>query len=298
MSSIANLFDGDIAVKFLEILQPEDVFNHQFCFFTQNHPKQQNEYGKFGDVYERLIRWNEKGYNVYVCVNAIDVPCYDDGYPRRRAKDVNRIRACFADFDDPTKPLPVFPLEPSMLVSTSPGKHHAYWATDDLTLDQFDRVQRGIIAAYGSDPTIKDRCRAMRVAGFAHVKDIANPNAVRLIASAGRRYTADQLLEAFPAPQPAAPGYRTANTTAAMGDDRRVFQIVSDTYPERSPGMFDVACPWGVHDTDGKTSTTYFAPSDGNNWRGGFKCWHAKCAGRRIGDYVEKIMQIVREGRS
>lgn len=43
----------------------------------------------------------------------------------RRAEDVTRIRAIFADFD---KGLPSnIPLEPSMIVETRPGRQHYYW---------------------------------------------------------------------------------------------------------------------------------------------------------------------------
>ena len=96
-------------------------------------------YGTIWDRLEALTKLNQAGFNVFVCVNAIDTPAYETDErgkvkAKRRKTDVTRVRAVFGDFDDPSQPLPDFRLHPSMVVATSPGKHHVYWRTDDVPL--------------------------------------------------------------------------------------------------------------------------------------------------------------------
>lgn len=150
-----------------------------------------------------LERWgtqlqldNGNGRGVYVVVN-------EGGQDK---DSITRVRAVFADFDPPkTKRMPAsFPIEPHIVVESSPGKHHVYWLVDGLPLEEFTPIQKAIIAKFGSDPSINDLPRVMRLPGFLHRK--GEPFQVRIIHESGAvPYTPDKIREAFGPVAPATP---------------------------------------------------------------------------------------------
>ena len=93
----------------------------------------------------------------------------------RKRENIKRIRALFADFDNPDTVLPDFDLTPSMVVNTSPGKFHAYWFCNldekyAVPLDSFATMQESIAKKYGTDESMKDMTKALRLPGFWHQK--------------------------------------------------------------------------------------------------------------------------------
>ncbi|PBS11933.1 hypothetical protein CMZ82_12410 [Lysobacteraceae bacterium NML93-0792] len=205
------------AERFLTLL---DESAEAFCFRTfpeigeghgANHP------GALDAVADALQRDNARGRGVYVVVN-------EGG---NKAAEITRVRAVFADFDPPkTSPMPepgAFPLEPHIMVESSPGKHHVYWLVDGLPLDEFTPTQEAIVARYGSDASVCDRPRVMRVPGFIHRK--AEPFRARIIHESGALpYTAEAIRAAFPAvavkPKEAAPAIAHAPSGVVVNVDR------------------------------------------------------------------------------
>ena len=136
-----------------------------------------------------LGRMNESGAGIFVTINKT-------AGTRRKAKDVVRVRAVFADFDEGTPPLDESPLPPSMVVESSPGRQHWYWIVEGLPLEQFKPVQRAIAQRLNSDHTVCDLPRVMRLPGFWHRK--GDPCQVRLIHAAKRTpYKAEEIITAF-----------------------------------------------------------------------------------------------------
>jgi RepB DNA-primase N-terminal domain len=127
-------------------------------------------HGTFDEMAPTLIRLNQQGAGIFLTVNEVA-----PGMPRK-IENVIRVRALFADDDAPER-LPdveaavsrLMP-PPSIIVETSPGKRHFYWLTDDCPLDRFTEVQKALAAALGTDPTVCDLPRVMRVPGFLHQK--------------------------------------------------------------------------------------------------------------------------------
>jgi len=138
-----------------------------------------------------LAQLNAGGYGVFVTVNETDGR-------GKKAKNIVRVRAVFADLDGaPLDPVLKCELKPHMIVETSPGKYHAYWLVDGLPLDQFEAVQRVIIARFGSDPSVKDLPRVMRLPGFWHRK--GEPFLTRLLeVRDDPPYSAAEILVEFP----------------------------------------------------------------------------------------------------
>ncbi|MBV9250775.1 MAG: hypothetical protein JO227_16185 [Acetobacteraceae bacterium] len=72
--------------------------------------------------------------------------------------NVIRLRAWFADADDPAKVPHVesviasLGIPPAMVVESSPGKRHYYWLTDDCPLDEFKPIQSALCHPTGYGP--------------------------------------------------------------------------------------------------------------------------------------------------
>ncbi|MGH8147568.1 MAG: DNA-primase RepB domain-containing protein [Rhodanobacteraceae bacterium] len=89
----------------------------------------------------------------------------------RRIDNVRRIRAYFADFDDTPPPdAATVPLAPHAIIESSPGRWHWYWFIDGAPLDTFSSVQAAIAKRFGSDASMKDLPRVLRLPGFLHQK--------------------------------------------------------------------------------------------------------------------------------
>ena len=116
---------------------------------------------------------------------------------RRTKGDIERVRAVFIDADKDEKKAKArergeavqedadgeylarveaavkdFPLAPSMVIESSPGKKHFYWLImgDDFPLDEFEIVQAALAEHFNTDDAVKDLARVMRLPGTLHCK--------------------------------------------------------------------------------------------------------------------------------
>jgi hypothetical protein len=144
---------------------------------------------------ERLDRQNQKGVGVFVTVNETDLK-------GRKRDNFRKVRAVWADFDHG---LPdTFPLSPSALVNSSPGRYHAYWFIgDEMPLNVWRGVMVGIVRNYGGDASVTDPTRVMRLPGTCHMKT-GKPHFVAITESARdadgfmQVYSAATIIKAFP----------------------------------------------------------------------------------------------------
>ena len=150
-----------------------------------------------------------QGAGVWVTVN-------DTEGNGRKGSAVTRIRAVWQEDDDGFEG--EFPLEPSLVVETSPGHFHRYWLVDDAwPADEqgrkdFAGVMVRMVASYGSDKGAKDISRVLRVPGFLHRKNPAEPHMVRMVGGNHLRYPRGQILEAFPPVEKKARSDRAGNS--------------------------------------------------------------------------------------
>lgn len=185
------------AERFLTLLDDGAETWHFRTFPEAGDGSGWNRSGTFAKWATQLQLDNGNGRGVYVVVN-------EGG---QDAKSITRVRAVYADFDPPkTAPMPAsFPIEPHIVVESSPGKRHVYWLVDGLPLEEFKPVQKAIIAKFGSDPSINDLPRVMRLPGFLHQKPAdpasghdGRPFQVRIVEeSCARPYTPEEIREAF-----------------------------------------------------------------------------------------------------
>src|SRR5262249_19584163 len=97
-----------------------------------------------------------------------------------------------------------YPLIPSLVVESSPGKFHRYWlVADDWPADEqgradFAKVMERMVASYGCDKNAKDISRVLRVPGFLHRKDLMQPTRGGIVEDSGRGYPREELGGASP----------------------------------------------------------------------------------------------------
>jgi hypothetical protein len=146
-------------------------------------------HGSLDERWSWLARMNAKKIGVFVTINETD------GRGREK-KNVKRVRAVFIDLDG--KPLPdSFHAAPHIIVESSPGKWHAYWRVKDCALDKFKALQKRLAQHYGSDESVNDLPRVMRLPGFLHQK--GEPFRTRLVEARGHpTYAVDDIARGLP----------------------------------------------------------------------------------------------------
>ena len=239
-------FNTKAAVRFCELIDPDsELFEFRLIpnkWLKDEQPDENtiNYRGRLDPSNPRstytvnyLKTANRGGRGVFMQINKADGAGV-------KAKNICRVRAVFADLDDG---LPdSWPLDPSFIVNSSPGKYQAYWLVKDrMTRDQFAGVMRGISEQWGSANEAKDIARVLRVPGFWHQKDRDNPYRVKfedVPDGEPVRYRAAKLVKAFwvAAPKPAPIKRRLPN-----GDGR--------AWTEDDVGSILDAIPAGEWDT-------------------------------------------------
>jgi hypothetical protein len=136
------------ARRFLSVLD-EEAERFTFQTFADRDDATEAEHrelthimhGTLDDLAPRLAALNERGAGVFVCVNATDGR-------GRSAEHIVGVRALFADFDG--VPLPsAWPIEPHIVVESSPGRWHAYWPAGGIELTEFRQFQNTGTPGFG-----------------------------------------------------------------------------------------------------------------------------------------------------
>jgi hypothetical protein len=136
------------------------------------------------------------GYNVGFSV----IPRIREG---GKAEDCASAMAVWADLDNPDA-RPRFPLPPSLVVSTSVGKHHVYWLLSEPCddLDLIESINHAIAVQAEGDSNACDRARILRLPDYPNLK-YSPPQLVELwVNDPSRRYSIEDLRTAWPEVQP------------------------------------------------------------------------------------------------
>lgn len=189
MSAVPDT-DPNQTERFLTIL---DESADSFCFraFNDNAKTVQAIPEKFDGTYEQALPWMIKkqgqGCGVYVVINA----------GGQNNESITRVRAVYVDTDGaPLDPIITCGLEPHVIVESSPGRYHVYWLVDGLELQAFRGVQHALIKQFGTDKSVNDLARVMRLPGMMHLK--GTPYLARIIhESGGVPYSAETILAHF-----------------------------------------------------------------------------------------------------
>ena len=101
-------------------------------------------------------------------------------------------------------------------------------------------------------------------------------------------------LQQAPAPPPAPPPAIAETVAIADARMRHAVDVLGRAGLLRRPldngRGYVTRCPWerdhSTVDEPGSSATALLFPSDGNGWRGGFRCLHAHCEGRGLRDLL------------
>lgn len=174
--------DLNQAARHLDLLD-EDA--NEFTFQTFDDDKTRKDqrlarvlHGTLDEHARELTRLNRAGAGVFVTVN-------ETNGRGRKKDDITRIRAVFVEDDNGDAP--PLPVEPHIVIESSPGKRHSYIRVEGAPPDEFEQVQQTMVDRYGSDPNAKDRARVLRLAGFSHRKTPAHPHQVRIVHESGEQ---------------------------------------------------------------------------------------------------------------
>ncbi|MBZ9718548.1 phage/plasmid primase, P4 family [Mesorhizobium sp. AD1-1] len=173
----SNQEDLHEAELFLSKLDPEAT---SFTFQTFDEDKGRDDRtlvktlsGSFRQHKAELERLNKQGAGVFVTVN-------ETNGKGRKTADIVRVRAVFVDLDGAAlEPVLQYQRKPHIVVETSKERWHAYWRVEGLELGDFENAQLALIERFGSDKSVKDLPRVMRLPGFLHNK--GEPRLVRLL---------------------------------------------------------------------------------------------------------------------
>lgn len=268
------------SLAFLARLDP-DAKTFTFQTFTDGikppgpDPLSRIIHGSLDHCWSTLAELNRAGAGIFVTVNE------SSGKGRKKA-DINRCRAIWQELDHEFTGK--VPLEPHMVVQTSPGKLHHYYLVDQCPINQWGNVQQRMVQEYGSDPAASDISRVLRVPGFWHCKCTggAPPHLVQLLKIRQRApYSWAQILEAFPPVENASKSYQDT-------EDPRVMALQAlDLYrQEKGPGRHELWCPFATQHTnpEDRQGAIYLAAHHQGIPVPVFRCMHTSCRERTIGD--------------
>jgi uncharacterized protein DUF3631/DNA primase RepB-like protein/primase-like protein len=171
-------------------------------------------HGTLDQLWDTLVALNRRGAGIYVTVNATDLK-------GRKVENITRVRAVWQD-DDTSRGWDV-PLEPSMVVNTSPRKFQRYLLTDDLAREEHRALMDVMVEKHGADKNAIDLARVLRLPGFYHMKERHKRHLVRIVSGVGHRYTGDEIRAALPPPPKEQREHVTTGAShtqpVALGDD-------------------------------------------------------------------------------
>lgn len=180
------------AVTYLKTLDNNTLY---FLFASYDYRKEKKgrqTYGRFEKCIPQLTRNNNDVFCIYVTVN-------ETTGPARKKEHIKRCRAIWVEDDSVREsPRDDFPLKPSMIVESSPGKYHYYWMTSTTKFAEWNEVMQTMVDKWGCDPQARDISRVMRLPGFKHRKDLEANIVCKLIEANDNFYSWLSLKSIFP----------------------------------------------------------------------------------------------------
>ncbi|MBD2359250.1 hypothetical protein H6G41_32485 [Tolypothrix sp. FACHB-123] len=177
------------AKAYIKAITGADDTKVTFALFPDKDKNLEAEifYGSLSELWNILSNLNDKGYGVFMNVQ-------ETFSKKRKTEDIGKTRSLFIDLDVPGEQ-PEYHLDPSFVVSTSPGKYHSYWLLEEpekYSKEEFNGYLDKLIGHYKSDKHCKDLVRVMRLPGFYHHKD--KPFLVTIVKNTGKKYTKEEVL--------------------------------------------------------------------------------------------------------
>lgn len=163
----------------------DTILNFRAVHDTDKAVPGYNRTGTLAQMWSELCKLNNEGRGIFIVVNRSDGQGVDN-------QNITAARAQWIDLDDVSQAAArlqqaeAWAIKPHFKVMSSPGKFHVYWMVEPYVPgDFFGDMQRRLISLFNSDHRIFDLSRIMRMPGFYHLKNPAEPHLVTIAASTG-----------------------------------------------------------------------------------------------------------------
>jgi hypothetical protein len=203
------------------------------------------KYGKIwhktGNFDESIVKWlknhNNDAWGCFFAVNELDQAL--DPAHKRTINMITRIRSVWVEDDNKRDtPRNDWPIEPSFIVNSSPGKFHYYWLTDikptEMNKIQWEGVMSTLVTKYDCDNNAKDLARVLRLPGFYHMKDPENPHLVVFMGN-GTVYDWVDIISAFP-PADSIEGWETDTREKAINESETLTKTMAELIADYQAG--------------------------------------------------------------
>lgn len=241
-------------------------------------------FGAFEEHKQTLFELNQREIGIFVAINKTDGK-------GRKTENITDIRAVFVDLDgSPLEPILQAPLQPHIVIESSPGRYHAYWIIEGLPLDEFTLTQKLLAERFYGDPQICDLSRVMRLPGFYHHK--GTPHLTKIIMESGQQPISKELfaetmqLSLKPAIVAVESEDLILNRLKEYG-----LLIKKAMHPSR---CWIIRCPWSALHSNTDNEAKYFESDKLDYPLGGFHCFHVHCKNRTLKDLKEFLgLQVI-----
>ena len=265
----------------------------------------------FGAKALPLPRFVRDTHNNYVCVSSFRRGP-DSQFRRRKDCWSGLWLVLLDDIGSKIDEKHALRIEPTALVETSPGNLQGWLFLNRPERDaaRAEALINGLIAARASDPGAGSVTRYGRlpvgINGKAKYTDKRGQPWIQRVRTwePARRYTVEDIATAYGIDLATAvrPKTQRKRAEAEHDTDNNYLAILEGAglYLEAARGLegaHRIICPWyRSHTDEGTTGTMYFAPSEENSYRGGFKCHHGHCKDRTIADLDHFMSRLLAGG--
>ncbi|CUI17980.1 hypothetical protein PNK_2384 [Candidatus Protochlamydia naegleriophila] len=285
-----DLISCESANKFLTLL---DENAESFTFQTFADKKLEGSYdslakifhGSLEDNFDKLVDLQLQGAGVFVTINQTNGK-------GRTSDHINKVRACFVDLDgSPLDPILRAPVDPHIIIESSPGRFHAYWLIEDLALENFRFIQECLAKQYNGDKAVIDLPRVMRLPGFFHQKK--DPFLTKIFQESGALPISGSL---FLDKMGIDLSHRKQreHKSQVQFENNLVLQALNDRkmikeQKSNPQGCYIITCPWENQHTSIDKGTCYYEPGSNGFFSHGFKCFHSHCKNQTTLDLLKYL---------
>ena len=195
--------DLDQAERFVEALTgsrstPTTIQNFLEPEGASSSSEAQFHHGPVRTLWPEIERLQDDGHGIFDMVNQ------GDGRGRSAA-NVTGLNALFLDDDTGSLTLSALNLTPTVVTQSGRGIHVYYRLKPGERREDFTAAQKALAEVYGTDPSVSDLPRVMRLPGTWWLKDRSHPKLVTIIqADPSLRYSIAEIMEAHGRRLPAA----------------------------------------------------------------------------------------------
>ena len=195
----------------------------QYYAYHDSDPELQRKYKFMRIPISEAKQWNEKGYGIFQTINYFHLD--------RKKTSLVATNAWAVDMDEGTKEEQMKKIRsgliPTMIIESKRG-YQVWWRAKNGTDTNWKSiVWDRLVPFYGADKNAKDISRVLRVPGYYHMKDPADPFLIRKVEENAVEYLESDVIGFYPAHEKEKKELRALKKEARMAGSfwDRVFEM-------------------------------------------------------------------------